>query len=161
VIEQDECNNVWHEYTAGMRMLKSRPKNLAPVKPKLFVTETHTLALPLTPHKALMPFDKVTFNKIKKGKIAINATLDLHGCFLQEAHQLLNAFVHNQYALGHKLLLVITGKSEKTNGQLTIRASIKDWIENSELLNIVHSVDHAAAIHGGAGAMYLKLRRKT
>ena len=159
-MDEDEFSVIWDEYLAEVRPLKSRPKHVSTKNDKITVTPSSYISLPTGNHTALMLFDKSTFDKIKKGKIQIDAKIDLHGYFLDDAYNLLATFIKNHYILGDKLLLVITGKSKPAENQPTIRSSMKDWIENSELLNIVHSISNAADIHGGSGAVYLKLRRK-
>ena len=107
-----------------------------------------------------MAFERQTLHKIKNRKIPIDGTIDLHGYFLDEAFTALSDFIKEHYKRNNSLLLIITGKSDFIQNKLTIRASMKDWIENTELLNIVHSISDAADIHGGKGALYLKLRKK-
>ena len=159
-MDEDEFSDIWDEYVAQVRPLKNRSKHIFIKNEKITIAPSSYISLPTGNYTALMQFDKSTFDKIKKGKIQIDAKMDLHGYFLDEAYNLLAAFIKNHYILEHKLLLVITGKSKPVENQPTIRSSMKDWIENSELLNIVHSISNAADIHGGSGAVYLKLRRK-
>lgn len=158
----DEENDValWDEYAATIKPLKKKQKHTFINNINVKTNHLCNPLLPKTKHSSLMSFDRVIFNKIKKRKIAVDAKLDLHGYFLEEAYKQLSQFIKYHYFLGNQLLLVITGKSKASDNQLTIKGAIKDWIENSELLNIVHSISDAAEIDGGKGAIYLKLRRK-
>jgi len=159
-MEDEEHSNIWEEYKSDTKPLKARHKH-TPVPERPITIGRAEFIWPRTDHDALLTIDKPTWHKIKSKKILIDATIDLHGYFLEEAFNMLNDFLKNHYSRGHRVLLVITGKSSFIQNKPTIRSSLKDWIENTELLNIVHSISDAADIHGGKGAVYLKLRKKT
>ena len=153
-------DDFWTEYIAEVKPLKKNQRHIFISNNDVKINSTLHFTVTETKHTSLMSIDRTILDKIKKRKLFIDATIDLHGYFLDDAFNVLAAFIKNQYSMGHKLLLVITGKSKTLSNQPTIRTSIKDWIENSELLNIVHSISDAALFHGGRGAVYLKLRRK-
>jgi DNA-nicking Smr family endonuclease len=159
-MNEDDEDRFWNEYISQVKPLKKNQKHVFINNNNVKTSPPDFLTPPSTNHSVLISIDRITLNKIKKRQILIDASLDLHGYFLDDAFNLLAEFVKNHYFSGHKLLLVITGKSKSANNQLTIKDSIKDWIENSELLNIVHSISDASEIHGGKGAVYLKLRRQ-
>lgn len=153
-------DDLWNEYITEVKPLKKNQKHIFINHNNVNIDRTLHLPPTRTHHTSLMNIERAVLDKIRKRKLPIDATIDLHGYFLDEAFNLLATFIKNQYFIGHKLLLVITGKSKPSNNQPTIKTSIKDWIENSELLNIVHSISDAADFHGGKGAVYLKLRRE-
>lgn len=110
--------------------------------------------------------DKRNFDRLKKGKKAVDATLDLHGLTLAAAHPRLLSFVLNSHANGLRLLLVITGKgrdmkaepyAERPRGVL--RQQVPDWLSRPPLSHLVLQITQAHGKHGGSGAYYVYLRR--
>lgn len=110
--------------------------------------------------------DKRNFDRLKKGKKAVDATIDLHGMTLAAAHPRLISFVLNSHANGLRLLLVITGKgrdarsepyAERPRGVL--RQQVPDWLSRPPLAHLVLQITQAHGKHGGSGAYYVYLRR--
>ena len=110
--------------------------------------------------------DKRNFDRLKKGKKAVDATIDLHGMTLAAAHPRLISFVLNSHANGLRLLLVITGKgrdarsepyAERPRGVL--RQQVPDWLTRPPLAHLVLQITQAHGKHGGSGAYYVYLRR--
>ena len=54
--------------------------------------------------------ERRTAQKLRRGQIPIDASLDLHGMTQSEAYAALRAALQRSQALGHHCLLVITGK---------------------------------------------------
>ena len=48
--------------------------------------------------------------RLKRGQIPIDGRIDLHGLSRERAHAALNLYLDRQQALGHRCILVITGK---------------------------------------------------
>lgn len=117
-------------------------------------------------------FDRRKARQIASGKIEIAARLDLHGDYQRDAHARLRAFLFNAYAKGHKTVLVITGKgAEKEPGDPlgramgerqrgVLRRSVPQWLSDPDLRAIVLSFTEASTRHGGAGALYVQLRKR-
>lgn len=105
--------------------------------------------------------------KVGRGRVQIDATLDLHGMTQTEAHTRLNRFVEFAQMRGHRVLLVITGKGppdtkpdpfeEAPRGIL--RRRFLEWVETPPLSPRLTSVAQAHQRHGGRGAFYLFLKR--
>jgi len=111
--------------------------------------------------------DKRNFDRLKKGKLTVDGTIDLHGLTLAEAHPRLNAFVRNGHASGKRLLLVITGKGKTTqdHGVMpmrrgVLRHQVPQWLAMAPLAHLVLQVTQATQKHGGGGAYYVYLRRQ-
>ena len=110
--------------------------------------------------------DHKSYTNMKRGKLKPEARLDLHGLVLAEAHPELIRFVSKSQALGHRLILVITGKGKgrddigvayKPLGVL--RQQVPHWLALPPLKNLVLQVSPAHKRHGGEGAYYVYLRR--
>lgn len=121
-----------------------------------------TAALPgeLDPHDA---------KSIRRGRIEIDARIDLHGMTQTRAHETLVRFVQRSAAQHLRCVLVITGKGGRRSdeddpyanfGAGVLRVQLPHWLEAPELASLVISSGPAAPQHGGDGARYVLLRRK-
>lgn len=103
---------------------------------------------------------------IRNGRIVPDITLDLHGHTLAAAHLQLNRTLSTALAQDARILLVVTGKPRKSaenpisSGRGAIRAEIGHWLSNGPHASHIASVRTAHPRHGGAGALYIILRRK-
>lgn len=120
--------------------------------------------------------DRRTDERLRRGQMPIEATLDLHGYRLHEAHQAFMRFIQMAHGSGKRCVLVITGKgmlkgvgadtgqnddaiwSEPKRG--VIRDSFKSWLEEPAVKHLVLRTYKAQPKHGGGGAFYVLLRRK-
>ena len=106
--------------------------------------------------------------KLQRGHIEIDGTIDLHGMRQVEAHEALKRFVSARWARGDRTLLVITGKGLKKTGpdaaviieRGVLRAMLPVWLGEPPLVGMVAGWDAAAQGHGGQGAFYVRLRRE-
>jgi DNA-nicking Smr family endonuclease len=94
-----------------------------------------------------------------------DASLDLHGHTLASAHAMLDAGLDRALSQGHRVLLLVTGKpprpeSERPHARGAIRAAIADWLAISRHAANIAAVRGAHPRHGGAGALYIILRRE-
>ena len=115
---------------------------------------------------ATVQMDHKSYAKMKRGKLKPEATLDLHGMTLAEAHPELIAFVLASHALGRRLVLVITGKGKDRDdgGPIptrlgVLRHQVPRWLALPPLAPVVLQVTPAHLRHGGHGAYYVYLRR--
>jgi DNA-nicking Smr family endonuclease len=120
----------------------------------------------------LAGFDRRKARQIASGKVGVDARLDLHGTRQREARARLRAFLLQAYAQGHRTVLVITGKgAEEPDDALgalmgerqrgILRRNVPHWLEEADLRTVVLSYTQASQRHGGAGAIYVQLRRNT
>lgn len=110
--------------------------------------------------------DRRNFQRLLKGRLEIDATLDLHGMRADPAQQRMNQFIRNAHAAGGRLLLIITGKG--TTGDTdefgrprrgVLRAGVPEWLKSGPMSGLVLQVTQAHPRHGGGGAYYVYLRR--
>lgn len=157
---KDEDRSVWRAAMRGVKPLRLTPK--APEEPPASRAvpspvdfawrrdDAKTGAAPGT-------IDRRTLTRIKRGELAIDARLDLHGLTQEAAHRALARFIATTAADGARLALVITGKGR--GGEGILRAAVPRWLAEPALRTRILAVTPAAANHGGAGALYLLLRR--
>jgi DNA-nicking Smr family endonuclease len=99
--------------------------------------------------------------RLRRGVVAPDRTIDLHGHTLISAHDALDHALARAVADEVRVLLVVTGKlrpDDRKRG--LIRAHIGDWIGQSGYSSRIAAVRNAHPRHGGAGALYLIFRRK-
>ena len=84
--------------------------------------------------------------------------LDLHGLDQERARAALVGFLERASAEGWRAVLVITGKGALGDGIL--RRMTPEWLADPRLRHIVAGVSEAHRAHGGAGALYVALKRR-
>lgn len=111
--------------------------------------------------------DRKTFGRMKKGKLAPERKLDLHGMTLAQAHPALTRFVRGAHADGCRLVIVVTGKGRTgadEGGPIptprgVLRHHVPGWLNAAAMRPYVLQVTDAHQRHGGSGAYYVYLRR--
>ena len=106
--------------------------------------------------------------RLRRGMVEPDMVLDLHGHTLTSAHALLESTLERAVARGARVVLVIAGRQRpQDSGRLphearprgAIRASLAGWLAHSPLAHHCLALRPAHQRHGGAGAVYLVLRR--
>jgi DNA-nicking Smr family endonuclease len=111
--------------------------------------------------------DRQTARALDRGRLQVEARLDLHGMRQREAHAVLRRFLKSAQGKGHRHVLVITGKGaasetrrsfyeEEARGVL--RQAVPHWLGQADLAHIVISYSEAPRRLGGEGARYVRLR---
>jgi DNA-nicking Smr family endonuclease len=114
------------------------------------------------PKPALAPnasLDRRTDERLRRGRLSIQARLDLHGMTQAEAHAALNGFVQRSQAAGRRAILIITGKGALTAGGGVLRRAVPRWLHEPPLRELVLAVREAQPKDGGEGALYVLLRK--
>jgi len=99
--------------------------------------------------------------RLARGLVQPDRILDLHGHSLATAYGLLDHRLEQAIAAGHRVLLLITGKP-RSGGERrgAIRAAVGDWLAASRHAARIAAVRNAHPRHGGAGALYIVLRKR-
>ena len=98
--------------------------------------------------------------RLARGLVQPDRSLDLHGHNLATAWALLDRRLGEAVADGARVLLLITGKPPSDrSGRGAIRAAVGDWLAASPYAGDIAAVRNAHPRHGGAGALYIVLRR--
>ena len=102
---------------------------------------------------------------LRRGRQGVEGVIDLHGMRQAEAHAALRGFLHRSQAEGFKVVLVVTGKGASAIDDApfgergVLRRMVPHWLRLPDLRPLVVGFDEAARQHGGAGALYVRLRR--
>ena len=105
------------------------------------------------------PLEKLVHRKLAKGRLPIEARIDLHGMFQDEAHDLLLDFLFRAHDRGMRHVLVITGKGSSLGSEGALRRAVPLWFSKPEFRFLISSYEWAARHHGGEGALYVRLIR--
>ena len=173
-LHPDEAQ-LWARVMATVRPLRGLP---ATTKPLPAAEQTKPVAAAAVPKSApaakprpaaSRPLPGTTLDggwdrRLTRGVIQPDASLDLHGHTLASAHAMLDAGLDRAIARGDRVLLLVTGKpprpeSERPHARGAIRAAIADWLAASRHAGSIAAVRSAHPRHGGAGALYIVLRR--
>jgi DNA-nicking Smr family endonuclease len=100
--------------------------------------------------------------RLARGLVAPDRLLDLHGHSLAAAHDRMDRKLGSAIADGARVLLLITGKppADASGKRGRIRAAVGDWLAASRHAGDIAAVRNAHPRHGGAGALYIILRRR-
>lgn len=106
------------------------------------------------------PFERPVKRKLARGRLALEARIDLHGLFQSEAHSLLLDFLVHAHERGLRHVLVITGKGSSMGSEGALRRAVPLWFSKPEFRYLISSHEPAAHHHGGEGALYVRLSRQ-
>jgi DNA-nicking Smr family endonuclease len=112
----------------------------------------------------LAPLERKLKRDLARGRGAIGGALDLHGLNQAEAHHALRHFLSAAHARGEKLVIVVTGKGKAGASSWidepgVLKRLAPHWLRAPDLRSIVLGFEEAQRQHGGAGALYVRLRR--
>lgn len=177
----DDDEALWAKVVEGAAPLKRKPP--APSKidtPAQPLPRAKPKAAPPPPKPALppapkrppgatrAPLDRKTARELEKGRLEVEARLDLHGLRQRDAHAQLKRFLKAAQAQGLKHVLVITGKGAaleasqsfyKEEERGVLRNAVPLWLSEPDFAALVVSVSPAPRRLGGDGALYVRVRR--
>ena len=116
----------------------------------------------------LAPIERRLKRDLARGRAAVDSALDLHGMTQAEAHHALRGFLVQAQMQGFRLVIVITGKGARTpqndedwfHETGVLRRVVPHWLREPDLRSTVLGFEEAGPGHGGAGALYVRLRRR-
>jgi len=130
-------------------------------------------ALPPPPPRPAAPrpldrhgLDSSWDRKLARAAVAPDFTLDLHGHTLDTAHARLDHGLTQAIGMGARLVLLVTGRPRPSDDHASrgerrgaIRAKLLDWLAAGPHASRIAAVRPAHPRHGGAGAVYIVLKR--
>lgn len=123
--------------------------------------------------------DRRQRRNLAKGRMRIDSRLDLHGLTQAAAHERLIAHLAAAGARDERCVLVITGKggrryaqrgelppefrrrSDFDLGSGVLRRMVPLWLDSPPLATLVQAFAPSEPGHGGEGALYVLLRRRS
>jgi DNA-nicking Smr family endonuclease len=135
----------------------------APPRPALPSTKPRRPA----PPPPLAPLERRLKRDLARGRAVVDSALDLHGMTQAEAHHALRGFLFQAQTQGFRLVIVITGKGARAPADEdwfhetgVLRRLVPHWLREPDLRATVLGFEEAGPGHGGAGALYVRLRRR-
>lgn len=132
------------------------PSLIKPVKHPPYQAANSKPSRPSPTHQIDLP----TRKKLAKGRLSIDATIDLHDLDQSDAHGMLLAFLHRAHASGLRHVLVITGKGSSMGSVGVLRRTVPQWLATAPFRGLISGFENAARHHGGEGAIYVRLSRR-
>jgi DNA-nicking Smr family endonuclease len=143
--------------------IKVPAKSLARAETSAPPREARPENVPEKKTPALAPLGRRLKQRVARGREPIDARLDLHGFTQTQAHAALLRFLRRAQADGVRMVLVVTGKGTSKGGETHERGVLKRqvplWLSLPEFRSLVVGFEDAHIGHGGAGALYVRLRR--
>lgn len=104
--------------------------------------------------------DPKIYRQLRAGRFSPEAHFDLHGLNTDQAYLSLLHFVREHYLTGKRCLLIIPGRgSNSPGGMPVLKEELKSWLTRDPLKRVVLAFTTALSRHGGAGALYVLLRK--
>jgi DNA-nicking Smr family endonuclease len=149
--EQEKSETIRHKLESGVNLQWPAPA------PFTAAGQAHAIST----HTGI---DRNTSRRLRQGKLAIEATLDLHGMGREEACHRLARFLERAFEEQRRCVLVVTGKgrfdADVGQSEGVLRKHLPRWLALTPCAHWVLSYTHAQPRHGGEGAFYILLRRK-
>jgi DNA-nicking Smr family endonuclease len=101
--------------------------------------------------------DRKRWDALRRGRLAPERTLDLHGRRVEEAHQAVTRFVAQAQGQGLRCIAIVTGKGTGETGGV-LRRELPHWLNAPSLRPMILAVAHPHSAN--TGAVHVLLRRK-
>jgi DNA-nicking Smr family endonuclease len=107
--------------------------------------------------------DGALARKFKREEIKVEAVLDLHGVKEKDAHDKVLNFIKSCYNNQKRCVLIITGKGisdDPFSGKGILKKSVPGWLYSDDVGSLILAYKNPSEALGGAGALYILLRKK-
>ena len=109
----------------------------------------------------IVGLDSQVINKMKAGEYSSEAHLDLHGLNAMQAWEALVGFFRSAYHKGLRCVLVVPGRGlNSPGGTGVLRERLQTWFTQAPFKYVILAFCTALPRHGGAGALYVLLRKQ-
>lgn len=98
--------------------------------------------------------------KLRRGEFAVQGHVDLHGLTREEAKAAVERFLRASRNAGKRCVLVVHGRGLHSRDQLPVlKDALRAWLSTARFARHVLAFATARPADGGAGAVYVLLRR--
>jgi DNA-nicking Smr family endonuclease len=109
---------------------------------------------------ALVGADSELLPKLRRGDFSIQAHFDLHGMTTSEAREAVERFILASAIKGLRCVLIIHGRGLNSRDHIPIlKQRLSSWLKRGRLKQLVLAFSTAQPCDGGAGALYVLLRK--
>ncbi len=110
---------------------------------------------------AVIGLDPRILRRLRRGEFAYQGFLDLHGMTAAAAREAVTRFVSGAQASGHRCVLIVHGRGRNSKDQIPVlKERLKGWLARGRIGRLVLAFTSARPTDGGAGALYVLLRRR-
>jgi DNA-nicking Smr family endonuclease len=110
---------------------------------------------------ARVGLDPRLVSRLRRGEFSVQAHIDLHGMIQPDAKEALNQFILASVRKGHRAVLVVHGRGLRSpGGQPVLKQAAAQWLSHGTIGGYVLAFATARGYDGGAGAMWVLLRRE-
>ncbi len=173
VLSEDEAA-LWQGFVTATGIVPLRPAAFAELPPDPTAQPPVTVAPPPPvpappppPRPAPLPelsvgvapggVDRRRWDALRRGRLAPERTLDLHGRRAEEAHQAVTRFIAQAQAQGLRCVAIVTGKGTGETGGV-LRRELPHWLNAPALRPMILAVAHPHSAN--TGAVHVLLRRR-
>jgi DNA-nicking Smr family endonuclease len=104
--------------------------------------------------------DRRLLRRLRAGEYAVQAHLDLHGATREEARDRVGRFLADSRRAGRRCVLIVHGRGLHSKDQIPVlKQAVRSWLERGQIARSVLAFATARPSDGGAGAVYVLLRR--
>lgn len=159
ILSSDE-KGIWKKVAKTIAPRKSE-KGHGSSKPSISTPEfENMLRLPVEKkgpkEKNKLKIDINQDKKTRRGRVQIEAQIDLHDMTQSQARIKLYQMIKTAKTNNNKCILIITGKGFRGEGVL--RGSFVEWVNDSKVRDLIATYAPAHRKHGGTGAWYIFLK---
>ncbi len=98
--------------------------------------------------------------RLRRGEFPLEAHLDLHGMTQPDSRLVLSEFIQESVRKGRRMVLVVPGRGlGSPGGRPVLKHAVVQWLSHGMLSGYVLGFVTARPTDGGAGALYVLLRR--
>lgn len=114
---------------------------------------------PYLKHGEAQGIDRRKLKRMQRGKLEIQARLDLHGFTQSQAQAAVIEFLERCQAQDKRNVIIVTGKGNSKEGGGILRARLPEWLNLPPNRQRILSYDFSQPKDGGTGALYVVLRK--
>ncbi len=156
---------LWRRLAASVKTRRPIPTDVEEgdekPAPKRAASQTPPKAIAPTPASrakpAPPPQHRGNEKRVRRGKLEIGATFDLHGHTQESGRAALERFLRAAHRRGDRTVIVITGVGR--GGEGILKRRLPEWLSGHDIRPLVSGYAPAHRAHGGSGAFYVFLKR--
>jgi DNA-nicking Smr family endonuclease len=104
--------------------------------------------------------DRRLLARLRKGEYAVQGHVDLHGLTAEEARIRVDGFLQEARLRGWRCVLIVHGRGLNSKDQIPVlKERVRVWLTRGRLARQVLCFATARQVDGGAGAVYVLLRK--
>lgn len=159
-----EEDALWQRVAATIRPLGATAPDASAVNPPLREPIHPPERIVARPSLALgETLDGGWERRLRSGTVEPDRTLDLHGFTVDRAYTAIDRLLEHAWSAGERVVLLVPGRERgdpAATGRGKIRAALRDWLHASRHAPHIAAIRPAHRRHGGAGGVYVILRRR-